>query len=113
MTCWKRVQALEVLEDMLGAGVEIVEARRPDLYVEPAHRLTARLEVRIRAVKPHLLDVLDPPEPDGPCEACGAINFVRRSLGHWRCPDCRPIVPAEVAEYFLGPCCWSRNGRSA
>lgn len=108
MSGWERIRALEVLEDLLEAGVH-VEPRRPHLYVEPADRLTTHLEQRVRAVKPELLDVLDPPPPEGPCAKCGAVNLVRRPAGRWRCLECWDVEAEEAAEYFFGPLSWHQE----
>lgn len=102
---WNRVRALEVLEDLIAAGLE-VEAERPHLRIRPADRVTPELEERARAVKPELLDSLDPPTPDGPCETCGSINYVRRPAGRWRCLECWDLTADEASQYFFGPLSW-------
>lgn len=105
---WRRVRALYVLEEMLDAGLT-VEADRPHLRIRPADRLTPEIEERAREVKPELLDALDPPTPDGPCETCGSVNYVRRPAGRWRCLDCWPLTADEAASYFIGPLNWHRQ----
>lgn len=103
---WDRVRALEVLEEMLAAGLE-VEADRPHLRVRPASRLTPELEERARSVKPELLDALDPPRPDGPCPDCGSLAYVRPPLGEWECLTCTELTEPERAHWFFGPLNWS------
>lgn len=105
---WDRVRALEVLEEMLDAGLE-VEADRPHLRVRPASRLTSELEERARSVKPELLGALDPPMPDGPCPDCGSINYTRRPTGNWRCLECWPLTAREGSDCFFGPLAWAHE----
>lgn len=102
---WARVRALEVLEEMLGAGLT-VEANRPHLRLRPAQRLTPELADWARAVKPELLDALDPPYPQEPCSGCGAVNYVRRAAGRWKCLGCWDLTADEAATYFFGPLAW-------
>lgn len=103
-----RIRALEVLEDILAAGLE-VEADRPHLRIRPADRVTPALEERARAVKPELLDALGPPGPDGPCETCESVNYGRRAAGRWRCLECWHLTADEAAQYFFGPLNWERE----
>lgn len=105
---WSRVRALKVLEEMLDAGLE-VEADRPHLRIRPAARLTDDLRRRAQKLKPELLDALDPPKPDRPCEGCGFVNYVRRPTGRWRCLECWPLTAREAADYFFGPLNWHRE----
>lgn len=103
---WTRVRALEVLEDMLAAGLR-VKADRPHLSVRPADRLTDDLERRAREVKPELLDALDPPKPEDPCPDCGSLAYVRPPLGKWECLTCTELTEPERVHWLFGPLRWA------
>lgn len=107
-----RVRALEVLEEMLDAGLR-VEADRPYLRVRPAARLTDDLRRRAQELKPELLDALDPPKPDGPCSDCGGVNYVRPAVGRWECLDCTSLPPERIVASFHGPDKWAGRTEGA
>lgn len=106
------VRALKLVEELCEHGFTVKADRGEDrVYVGPSGRLTDDLRRRIRQHKPALLSVLDPAPPDGPCEACGSINYVRRPAGRWRCLECWDLTADEAIHYFFGPLKWVRTGK--
>lgn len=106
----RRVAALELMEHLLEEGFHLEGDRPADtVWVEPASKLTPQLRERIRELKPALMEVLAPENPEGPCE-CGGTSYVRTVLGPWRCARCTDLPPEEIAGGFVGPDYWREGG---
>lgn len=98
----ERYSALAVLEELLEAGLE-VEADRPHLRIRPAADVAKKLLTEARRLKPYLLDLLDPPAPDGPCPDCGDPYYARQPLGQWTCMVCGDLSAEEIADVARCP----------
>lgn len=107
---WRRVAALELLEELLEDGFG-VSADRDEfvVYLWPFPELSAERHRAIRGLKSELVDLLDPEPPEGPCPDCGTINYTRRPAGEWRCMECWPLTAREASEYFFGPLAWAQE----
>lgn len=93
----ERYSALVVLEELLEAGLEM-EADRPHLRIRPADDVPEELLAEAKRLKPYLLDLLDPPAPDGPCPDCGDPYYARSPLGRWTCMACGDLPAEDITD---------------
>lgn len=107
-----RLGAYDLLIEMLEAGFQ-VWAEDGSVWVAPSSRLNDTLRSRIRAAKPNLLELLDPPRPAGPCADCGSLSFVRPAVGPWECLACTSLPPERIAMSLLGPESWAERSEEA